>query len=88
MVDVRKPLRRHQWIKDKKGNEVKIEYKYERLPYFCFACGVIGHSEKDCLYIDEEDRTKKLGWGLFLKASPRKVHSRDREEIMYITSNR
>ncbi|KAL2893419.1 Nck-associated protein 1-like [Bienertia sinuspersici] len=71
-----------------KGNEVKIKYKYEWLPYFCFACGVIGHSKKDCLSTDEEDRTKKLGWGLFLKASPRKGHSRDREEITHITSNR
>lgn len=88
LVDISKPLRRFQWIQDKKGREVKVEYKYERLPYFCFACGIIGHSECDCLALLEEDKKKKLGWGLHLQASPRKGHARNLEELSQITNAR
>ncbi|XP_021736450.1 uncharacterized protein LOC110703000 [Chenopodium quinoa] len=77
LIDVDKPLRRYQRVGDKGGNEIKIEFKYERLPYLCFACGVIGHSEKDCLMVSEEEKEKRLGWGLFLRASPRKGKAKE-----------
>lgn len=88
MIDVSKPLCRYQWMKDRKGNEVKIEYKYERLPYFCLACGICGHSKRDCVNVSEEDKKKRLGWGLSLRASPPKGHARDFEELAQITSGR
>lgn len=88
MIDVSKPLRRYQRIKDKKGKEVLVEYKYERLPYFCFACGIIGHSEKDCLKVPEEEKKKTLGWNIFLRASPRKGHTKVVQEVNHITTNR
>lgn len=25
-----------------------IHFKYERLSTFCFVCGILGHSDKDC----------------------------------------
>ncbi|KAL2893311.1 hypothetical protein RDABS01_009220 [Bienertia sinuspersici] len=79
-IDVEKPLRRFQWLKDRQGKEVQAEFKYERLPYFCFACGIIGHSEKDCTNSDDE-HSETLGWGLFLRASPRRGHARDLEDV-------
>lgn len=47
-IDVRRPLRSQMRIK-KSGDEwLWIKFKYERLPSFCFYCGIIGHSDKFC----------------------------------------
>ncbi|XP_056688554.1 uncharacterized protein [Spinacia oleracea] len=86
MLNTRLPLKQEQRIKDKKGREVKVEYVYERLPYFCFACGVMGHSERECHAVLEEDKKKKLGWGPGLKATPRKGRAKEVEEIESIVS--
>ena len=67
MVDVHKPLRRFQKIKNKNNLVVTIEFKYERLPFFCFMCGRMGHHEKDCHEAMEDEGEKELGWGLWLK---------------------
>lgn len=72
MIDVSKPLRRLQKISGKNNNIVSIEFKYERLPFFCFLCGIMGHSEKDCHLAADEGSKKQLGWGHWLKVSPRK----------------
>ena len=75
LVDVNKPLRRFQKIKNKNNTVVTIEFKYERLPFFCFMCGRMGHHEKDCQEAVDNEGEKELGWGLWLKASPRKGRS-------------
>ena len=80
MLDTTKPLRRFRKLRDKKGCEIQIDFAYERLPYFCLACGVMGHSEKDCQVVFEEDKCEKLGWYLGLKATPRKGRSKEVEE--------
>ena len=54
MLDTTKPLRRFRKLRDKKGCEIQIDFAYERLP--CLACGVMGHSEKDCQVVFEEDK--------------------------------
>ena len=43
LLDVTKPLRRVQRVALKGGTSALIEIKYERLPTFCYMCGVIGH---------------------------------------------
>lgn len=80
MLDISKPLRRYRKLRDKKGNDIQVDFAYERLPFFCLACGVMGHSEKDCHSVPEEDRCEKLGWHLGLKATPRKGRSKEIEE--------
>lgn len=37
MLDITKPLRRYRKFKDKKGNDIQIDFAYERLPFFCLA---------------------------------------------------
>jgi hypothetical protein len=49
---VKKPLKPKIAIKNKvQGNEVtrRFDVRYERVPYFCFICGFIGHSDRDCV---------------------------------------
>ncbi|TXG57737.1 hypothetical protein EZV62_015566 [Acer yangbiense] len=51
-----------------KSEEVtKINLKYERLPEFCFACGKIGHNDKEC----QDEEATKIG----LDGSPYKFGS-------------
>lgn len=48
VVNAYKPLKSQMCIKKAWGEWMWIKFKYERLPSFCFYCGIIGHSEKFC----------------------------------------
>ncbi|KAL2923432.1 hypothetical protein RDABS01_014923 [Bienertia sinuspersici] len=63
MVDVTKPLRRSQRVKNKEERVITVNYKYKRLPFFCFICGVIGYGEKDCPNGEDEETGRTSGWG-------------------------
>uniref|UniRef100_A0A803NRU7 Zinc knuckle CX2CX4HX4C domain-containing protein n=1 Tax=Cannabis sativa TaxID=3483 RepID=A0A803NRU7_CANSA len=47
-LDVRKPIKRRMKIINEDSSWYWVNFKYERLPTFCFICGIIGHSEKFC----------------------------------------
>lgn len=47
-IDVCKPLKSRMKIKREGGDWSWINFKYDRLSTFCFVCGKIGHSERDC----------------------------------------
>ncbi len=47
MVDVTKPLAKGRML-HVKGQSLWIDFKYERLPRFCFHCGVIRHGNGGC----------------------------------------
>lgn len=80
-IDCSKPLKRFQNIKVKDNMTVKINLKYERLPHFCFLCGLMSHTEKDCSYVNEEEKEKGSGWGMYIRASPRKGVGKFNEEV-------
>jgi hypothetical protein len=64
-LDVAKKLSRFVSItKDKKKDWYQL--KYEKLPLFCGACGILGHWYKEC-GTGEHDETK-LEWGDFMLA--------------------
>jgi hypothetical protein len=75
-IDLRKPLKRGTVIKYQ-DKSLKVFFKYERLPTFCFVCGRIGHQLKECEEAGdleeagyEELEEKELGFGPWLRASP------------------
>lgn len=80
-MDCLKPLRRFQYVRIKGGSTIKITLKYERLPHFCFLCGLLNHTEKDYSYVSEEDKEKGHGWGMDIRASPRKGVGKYKEEV-------
>lgn len=57
-----------------------IEAKYERLPVFCYVCGVLGHMERDCKEVIEDGGSDDKQWGPWLKASPRRGGLKKQEE--------
>lgn len=48
VIDVHRPLKSQMRIKKAGGEWMWIQFKYDRLPSFCFYCGRIGHTEKFC----------------------------------------
>ncbi|XP_021743481.1 uncharacterized protein LOC110709574 [Chenopodium quinoa] len=88
MLNITKPLKRFQEIKDRRGRESYVNFAYERLPFFCFSCGIMGHAERECHNVTEEDRQEQLGWSLDLKATPRKGMSKEMEEIENLKDSR
>lgn len=48
-LDTTKPLRRVVYMVNKEGDETLCYIQYERLPYFCFVCGIIGHKTQKCV---------------------------------------
>lgn len=47
-IDVPKPLLRKKKLNISLPTQVWVQFKYERLPNFCFCCGVLNHGHKEC----------------------------------------
>lgn len=48
IMNIDKPLKRRMKIKREGDTWCWINFKYERLSTFCFVCGLLGHTEKEC----------------------------------------
>ena len=61
-LPIDKPLRRGGHITNTEGERTWVTFKYERLPIFCFVCGVMRHDNKHCLLkIDKQNATPSYG---------------------------
>ena len=47
-VDITKPLMRGKMIHIESMEKWWVYFKYERLPIYCYWCGILGHQEQDC----------------------------------------
>lgn len=47
-IEVTTPLKRGLLFQGVEGEKQWVQVKYERLPIFCFMCGIIGHGEDKC----------------------------------------
>ncbi|KAL0458933.1 UNVERIFIED_CONTAM: hypothetical protein Slati_0520500 [Sesamum latifolium] len=47
-LDVRKPIKQGLRLQSPSGEELMVLFTYEKLPTFCYGCGVLGHILRDC----------------------------------------
>ena len=67
-LPIEKPLRRGGNVVNKSGEKFWITFRYERLPTFCYLCGLLGHDDKHCkIYSDWQNTPKQ--YGEWLKAN-------------------
>jgi hypothetical protein len=64
-LDLRKPLARFVTI-SRAGQREFFKIQFEKIPRFCGACGLIGHSHLECGSGEHDE--DKLKWGDYLKA--------------------
>lgn len=69
VMDIDKPLKRKMKIKREGGNWTWINFKYERLSSFCFVCGLMGHTDRDCgIVYANPDKVIERAYGTWLRA--------------------
>ncbi|MBA0721501.1 hypothetical protein Golax_009039 [Gossypium laxum] len=70
MIDVSKPLRRVVHLVSSDGAEIVCAIKYERLPTFCYICGLISHSTQKCDRKKEQSKSNDTSfqYGNWLRA--------------------
>jgi hypothetical protein len=72
-VELDKPIRRGILLRVKKDEEPKwFKVQYEKLPYVCFSCGRVGHSDLECPSPAARDVEGKLPYDCQLRAPEEK----------------
>lgn len=73
LLNVSKALKRKMRISLAGGAETWANFKYEKLPHFCFLCGIIGHSENFCRkFLLFPDKNIEKLFGPWLRAPSRR----------------
>lgn len=68
-LNVEKPIKRRMKLKRETGEWNWVNFKYERLSLFCFVCGVLRHSERDCSVVyAHPDKIIEKAYGTWLRA--------------------
>nr|GLL21695.1 uncharacterized protein LOC109184755 [Ipomoea trifida]GME04864.1 uncharacterized protein LOC109184755 [Ipomoea batatas]GME17380.1 uncharacterized protein LOC109184755 [Ipomoea batatas] len=61
-------------LKRDNGAWVVVDFRYERLPTFCFFCGVLGHGDKYChKVLRGVDPALEMPYGSWLRAGMRRT---------------
>ncbi|XP_030936050.1 uncharacterized protein LOC115961157 [Quercus lobata] len=78
-IPLNKPLRRGGNILNCDGEKTWVNFKYERLPSFCYVCGFLGHDEKHCQNASGNPDFPKQ-YGEWLRATGSQKNSGDRQK--------
>lgn len=66
-IEINRPLRRGVLLRMSKTEEPRwFAVQYEKLPFYCFACGIMGHSEVECDQSVARDDEGKLPYDVQL----------------------
>ncbi|XP_023877292.1 uncharacterized protein LOC111989727 [Quercus suber] len=80
-LPIQKSLRRGAHITNAKGERFWINFKYERLPTFCFICGKLGHDIKHCTQNVEGQQINQQ-YGEWIRAGGQGKGSADKARSM------
>ena len=85
-IDVTRRLVRGRKITIEGGKSKWVNFKYERLPNFCYRCGLLNHALKDCS--DDQDQRKskednQLQYGAWLRGEPVRWGGRELDKQGY-----
>ena len=72
-IDVTKRLVRGKKISSEGGEPKWVNFRYERLPNFCYRCGLLSHSLKECSegrIPGDKDGESQLQYGAWLRGEP------------------
>ncbi|XP_050217735.1 uncharacterized protein LOC126668590 [Mercurialis annua] len=88
MVDITRPLKRGVMVRNNRGEKVWVFFRFEKLPNYCYWCGMLGHIHDDCEIMPEDIEAKDWPYSPALRASPfkRAVVSRSSSEREKYTS--
>jgi hypothetical protein len=76
-LNITKPILRGSMIEiDESGRTGWCPFAYEYLPDFCYVCGIIGHTEKECKH--KLDRGERAQYGSWLRADVERRWGEDR----------
>lgn len=68
-VDLAKPLRRGVLLKTDKAKPPDwFDLQYEKLPFFCHSCGLMGHGDLECATPAQRNALGKLPYDIALRA--------------------
>jgi hypothetical protein len=68
-IEIGKPLRRGVLLRMSRSEEPRwFAIQYERLPFYCFGCGIMGHSEIECPNPVPRNDDGKLPYDVQLRA--------------------
>ena len=55
---------------DEIGAKIWVNFWYEKLPNFCYICGLLDHTENDCYKNYQQDQPQTWDYGPMLHAFP------------------
>ena len=66
-INITQPLERILFLMQEGETDIPMPVVYERLPDFCYCCGIIGHQYKECGKCQDQPR-EDLPYGSWMKA--------------------
>lgn len=67
------PLKRRMKLRKSESEWCWVTFKYEAIPTFCFICGLVGHSDKFCSKLfDDQGTVIEKPYGGWMRADPKR----------------